>query len=52
VFSKPRSKMVLYGYSMSTTSKVMHYVRDFFGVPNDTDNVITPIGLILLPPKP
>jgi hypothetical protein len=31
--------------------KVMYYVRGFLGVPNETGNVITPTGLILLPPK-
>jgi hypothetical protein len=34
VLSNSRPKMTLYGYSMSTTSKVMYSVRLLYGVPN------------------
>jgi hypothetical protein len=37
---------------MSTTSKVIYSMRDFFGVPKETGSVITPTGSILMPPKP
>jgi hypothetical protein len=36
---------------MSTTSKIMYYVWGVFGVSNETVNVITPTGSILLPLK-
>jgi hypothetical protein len=49
VFNSPRPKMVLYGYSMSTTSKVMYFVWGLFGMPNETSNVMTPMGSILFP---
>jgi hypothetical protein len=52
VINRPRPNMVLYGYSMSTTSKVLYSVHGFFGVSNETGNVIAPMGSILLPPKP
>jgi hypothetical protein len=52
VFNSPRLKMALYGYNMSTTTKVMYYVQGFLEVPNETGNVMIPMGLILLPPKP
>jgi hypothetical protein len=52
VFNSPHSKMALYGYNMSTTSKVMYSMQGFFGVPNETGNVTTLMGLILLPLKP
>jgi hypothetical protein len=50
VFNRPRPNIGLYGYSMSTTSKVIYSVRGFLGVPNEKGNVITPTGSILLPP--
>jgi hypothetical protein len=52
VFNKARLNIALYGYNMSTTSTVMYSVQGFLGVPNDTGNVITQTGSILLPPKP
>jgi hypothetical protein len=51
VFNRPHPNIALYGYSMSTTSKVMYSVQRFFGVSNETGNVITPTGSILLSPK-
>jgi hypothetical protein len=51
VTNNPFLKMALYGYNMSTTSKVMYSVRAFCGVPNETGKVITPTDSILLPPK-
>jgi hypothetical protein len=49
VFNRPHPKMALYGYSMSTTSKVMHSVRGGggVGVPKETGNVIILTGSIL-----
>jgi hypothetical protein len=41
VFNKPHPNIALYGYSISTTSKVMYSVQGFFKVPNETGNVIT-----------
>jgi ribosomal protein L10 len=52
VFRRTIPKIALYGYGMSTTSKVMYSVRGFLGVPNDTGSVIVPTGLILFLPKP
>jgi hypothetical protein len=52
VIRRSLSKMVLYGYAMSTTSKVIYSVRGFFGVPKDTGSVIVPTGSVLFPPKP
>jgi hypothetical protein len=51
-FNRLRPKMLLQGCGMSTTSKIICYVRGLLGVPKETGNVITPTGLILLPPKP
>jgi hypothetical protein len=52
VFRRPLPKIVLYGYGMSTTSKVMYSVREFLGVLKDTGSVIVATGSILFPPKP
>jgi hypothetical protein len=52
VFRRPLPKIALYGYIMSTTSKVLYFVRGFLGVPKDTESVIAPTSSILLPPKP
>jgi hypothetical protein len=48
VFSRPRPKIALYGCNISTTSKVMYYVRGFCGVSNEIGKVITSTGSILL----
>jgi uncharacterized membrane protein YuzA (DUF378 family) len=42
----------LYGYSISTTSKVIYFVSGFCGVSSETWKVMTLIGSILLPLKP
>jgi hypothetical protein len=47
MFRRPHTKMALYGYVMSTTSKVMYSMRGFLGVPKDTGSVIVPTGSIL-----
>jgi hypothetical protein len=52
VFRSPLPKMALYGYAMSTTSKVMYSVRAFLGVPKDTGSVMVLKGSILFPLKP
>jgi hypothetical protein len=52
VFRRPLSKIALYGYAMSTTSKVMYSVRGFLGVLKDTGSVMAQTGSILFPPKP
>jgi hypothetical protein len=52
VFNRPLSKMMLFGYGMSTTSNVMYSVRGFLGVSNDTGSVMAPTGSILFPLKP
>jgi hypothetical protein len=52
VFRSPLLKMVLYGYAMSTTSKVMYSMRAFLEVPKDTGSVMVPTSLILFLPKP
>jgi hypothetical protein len=51
VFNKPHPKMALYGYSISTTSKVIYFVRGFCGVPNETGRVMTLTDSILFPLK-
>jgi hypothetical protein len=51
VFRRPLRKMVLYGYVMSTTSKVIYSVQGFLGVWKDTGIVIVLSGLIFFPPK-
>jgi hypothetical protein len=52
VFRSPLPNMALYGYAMSTTSKVMYSVHGFLGVLKDTGSVMVPMGSILFPPKP
>jgi hypothetical protein len=52
VFKRPLLKMTLYGYGMSTTSKVIYSVRRFLGVPKDTGSVMVLTASILFPPKP
>jgi hypothetical protein len=52
VFRRPLPKMVLYGYVMSMTSKVIYSVHGFLGVPKDNRSVIVPTCSILFPPKP
>jgi hypothetical protein len=52
IFKWPLSKMVLYGYGMSTTSNVMYLVRGVLGLLKDTGSVMAPIGLIHFPSKP
>jgi hypothetical protein len=49
VFNKPHPKMALYGYIISTTSKVIYLVRGFCGVPNEAGRVMTPTDSILFP---
>jgi hypothetical protein len=51
VLNRPLPKMALYGYGMSTISKVMYFVRGFLGVPKDTGSVMALIGSILFPLK-
>jgi hypothetical protein len=51
VFKRPLPKMVLYGYVMSTTLKVMYSVQRFLRVSNDTRSVIAQTGSILFPQK-
>jgi hypothetical protein len=51
VFRRPLLKIALYGYVMSTTSKVMYLVRGFLVVPKDTRSVMALINSILFPPK-
>jgi hypothetical protein len=48
----PLPKMALYGYGMSTTSKVMYSMRGFLGVPKDIGSVMAPTGSILFPRMP
>jgi hypothetical protein len=52
VLSKPQQKIALYGYCMSTTSKVTYLVLAFCRLPKDTGSDMEPMGSILLPPKP
>jgi hypothetical protein len=51
VFSNALQKIALYGYCMSTMSKVMYNVLRLFGFLKDTCSVITPTGSILFPSK-
>jgi hypothetical protein len=52
VLRNPLPKMALYGYDISTTSKVMYYVQAFDNVLKDTGNDIDPPSSIFLPSKP
>jgi hypothetical protein len=53
VFNRPHPKMALYGYSMSTTSKVMHSVRGGGGWCAEGDRqCYYSDGFNSLPPKP
>jgi hypothetical protein len=52
MFRRPLPKMILYGYVMSTTSKVVYLVRGFLGLQKDTGSVIALTGSIILLPEP
>jgi hypothetical protein len=52
IFRRLLPKIVLYGYVMLATSKVMYSVHRFLGVPTDTGCVMAPISSIVFPPKP
>jgi hypothetical protein len=48
VFRRPLPKIALYGYVISTTSKVMNFVQGFWECSKDTESVIAPTVSILL----
>jgi hypothetical protein len=52
VFRRPLLKIALYGYVISTMSKVMYSVQGFFVVSKDTRSVMALTDSILFPPKP
>jgi hypothetical protein len=51
VFRRPLPKIALYGYVISTISKVMYSVWGFLGLMKDTGSVMALAGLILFPLK-